>query len=985
MDWLVKNAVNRDVERQHLNKILQDIKATVQSVTKQLSDLQAANGQQDVQSIVGAMVSNNVEKGLAVSYNPQKKTLDFVAKDFTISLAGDVTGSATVSSLNNVTINTELAGAIAAPDDGHFYWQHNGQWEAVLPAVEGLQYLEGSGIIVRTEGADDGEYAVRTIQGPMSVAVTDGDGILGNPSLALVNDEASPGTLESYATNMAGDKGWYKPALFESTGILDGGALSINAGDNTKFDVSAAIVGSTDYSTNSASPTRSVLSVGPFTAQTVANLAVVATYIGIQMPGGTIVQQSSPYTAAQRRTIAPLGAVVSNGTNLIAVNNLPDVMRAGINQIQDLLEALGPINRTGNLIGPNGANLQINKSAGVLFKQGSNFQNNEDDPHNLALAALTAPANIAYRTSTGVQAANTNSIDALQYESAPGVLSAVPNNRFTIQRISLFTSNLIRIQYGQHVYQTMADAEAALVTESFNTEQNIAENGALRCFLIVEKGATDLSDGAQAKFIPASKFGGALGSGGTSITDTDSLPEGLVNLYYTDDRARAAVITSSITNGDTTHSPSGDAVFDALASAVPSSRTISTTAPLAGGGDLSANRTLSITAATPSAAGSMSAADKAKLDAITGTNTGDQTTITGNAGTATALQTARNINGTGFNGTADITTALWGTARTITIGSTGKSVNGSANVSWSLGEIGAAADSAVVHIAGSETITGAKTFSTTTVIGTVSNPIPFTPTLRVEFEDTIAVPSATFIRYGANAASGFVLGYKARGTAAAPTQALAGDALMAIRGGGWLGDTGAFGLTQAGEITIRAAENFDSGAQGTRIVMRTSAIGTAFTTDRFTVDHNGDCFLTGGRLYGTALHNNAAGLTGTTNQYIGSGTYTPTYTGVANIAATTASTAQWMRVGNVVTVSARVNIQTTAAAGTLSQLTMTLPIASALTDAQQVSGAGGRVSTAAIEPISVAANSATDEALITFFSTATANAGTTVHFTYVII
>lgn len=39
----------------------------------------------------------------------------------------------------------------------------------------------------------------------------------------------------------------------------------------------------------------------------------------------------------------------------------------------------------------------------------------------------------------------------------------------------------------------------------------------------------------------------------------------------------------------------------------------------------------------------------------TGTNTGDQTTVTGNAGTATALQTPRNINGVAFNGTQDIT------------------------------------------------------------------------------------------------------------------------------------------------------------------------------------------------------------------------------------------------------------------------------------------------------------------------------------------
>ena len=57
---------------------------------------------------------------------------------------------------------------------------------------------------------------------------------------------------------------------------------------------------------------------------------------------------------------------------------------------------------------------------------------------------------------------------------------------------------------------------------------------------------------------------------------------------------------------------------------------------------------------------------------------------------AAQLTTARSINGTNFNGTGNITTNSWGTSRTITIGSTGKSVNGSADVSWSLTEIGAA-------------------------------------------------------------------------------------------------------------------------------------------------------------------------------------------------------------------------------------------------------------------------------------------------------
>lgn len=79
-----------------------------------------------------------------------------------------------------------------------------------------------------------------------------------------------------------------------------------------------------------------------------------------------------------------------------------------------------------------------------------------------------------------------------------------------------------------------------------------------------------------------------------------------------------------------------------------------------------------------------------------------------NATTATRLQTARAINGTNFNGSAAITTANWGTARTITIGNTGKSVNGSAAVSWTLAEIGAAATSHThsAYVPTSRTING---------------------------------------------------------------------------------------------------------------------------------------------------------------------------------------------------------------------------------------------------------------------------------------
>jgi hypothetical protein len=67
-----------------------------------------------------------------------------------------------------------------------------------------------------------------------------------------------------------------------------------------------------------------------------------------------------------------------------------------------------------------------------------------------------------------------------------------------------------------------------------------------------------------------------------------------------------------------------------------------------------------------------------------------------------------------------------------------------------------------------------------------------------------------------------------------------------------------------------------------------------------------------------------------------SGTYTPTLTNTTNITSSTASGCQYMRVGNVVTVSGQVAVTPTATGNTL--LGISLPIASNFTGAQQLGG-----------------------------------------------
>jgi hypothetical protein len=110
--------------------------------------------------------------------------------------------------------------------------------------------------------------------------------------------------------------------------------------------------------------------------------------------------------------------------------------------------------------------------------------------------------------------------------------------------------------------------------------------------------------------------------------------------------------------------------------------------------------------------------EKTKLSAITGTNTGDQITITGNAGTATKLAAAKNINGVAFDGSADITVpAAAGTLTGTTLNST---VTGS-----SLTSVGTLANLTVTNpIAGSVTgnaATATNLTGLTTSVATLNN------------------------------------------------------------------------------------------------------------------------------------------------------------------------------------------------------------------------------------------------------------------------
>lgn len=329
-----------------------------------------------------------------------------------------------------------------------------------------------------------------------------------------------------------------KQALYNnsSTGITKFEGLSINV-DTTKYDVGLIEGWFVDNTTDPNAPTKVFKSFPATTANIVTNIGTqIVTYIAIDVNG--VHQQSAvPFQPEIQRDWIPLGVVVhSNKVNINAINNQPVVAIDVNGQLSDLVESIGFFNIFGNIFTANGANLNINKSAGHVFKQGSNFLNNQKDPHTLSLLSLIAPSNIRYRTQTGIESADTALVDPNSYD-LNGVVTAVGTNKWTVQRIYVFQSNLVRIQYGQDIHVNKAEAIQSITTSPFVVEQNILENGLFRGLLVVKEGTIDLSNPLNTLFIEASKFGSVAGLGSLSTTS-------LQNAY--DNSIQPEISTNSI-------------------------------------------------------------------------------------------------------------------------------------------------------------------------------------------------------------------------------------------------------------------------------------------------------------------------------------------------------------------------------------------------------------------------------------------------------
>jgi len=291
-----------------------------------------------------------------------------------------------------------------------------------------------------------------------------------------------------------------------STGLMTGGVLSLGSGaPDATFSISDGTGLIVDKTTRAVTQ---ITWTGKINI-TVTNIATqLITFILIDS-GANVIQQAARPTESETRDNIFLGVVVHVDNTIVdTVNQEQNFIYNPLDQLDDLFEAIGPINIDNNIFPDPAGDLTFQKQLGYLVFHGVNYFNDPNAPNKLELPAYNSGVTtFQYRLQDGTNITpDTNNIDPTKYDDGTSTLATVPSDQFTIQRVYIFTSGNVKVQPGQHIYATIELAKINYKNELFIVEPSIVANGLFIGYIIVKESCTDLTDPADALFILAEKF-----------------------------------------------------------------------------------------------------------------------------------------------------------------------------------------------------------------------------------------------------------------------------------------------------------------------------------------------------------------------------------------------------------------------------------------------------------------------------------------------
>jgi hypothetical protein len=322
-----------------------------------------------------------------------------------------------------------------------------------------------------------------------------------------------------------------------STGCTSFDGFTITGGGTT-FTVGAGTGQIVDHETDQ------VINVTwpAFTGQTPLTANGI-THVYITRDAACVTTLTLPDGTVRRDNIILGRAGVVAGT--IVSTTPTTVSNIGVgNTLVDHMEAISAFRISGVIMSPNGANMNVNRSAGSIFRSGVNFVSSPKDP-NVRTVTSATPVTLLYTTSTTF-VGNSAVVLPGNYESAPGVVTAYAGgaNQATIQRIYQYpgASLTTAVQYGTVIYASLSAAVQAIGSETFTPNSSHSDNAVLVAILCVTKGCTDLSDTSTARIFIASRFGeSSVGAAGVSVSTLQNVYNNSSDPEITTDATRGAV------------------------------------------------------------------------------------------------------------------------------------------------------------------------------------------------------------------------------------------------------------------------------------------------------------------------------------------------------------------------------------------------------------------------------------------------------------
>lgn len=299
-----------------------------------------------------------------------------------------------------------------------------------------------------------------------------------------------------------------------ATGTIAGSHITASLTNPRAITIPETVGYVVDHSTSEFNPvvTRVHMPAQDAVLTTTAELTRTVTW-WLATSAGAVIKQATRPTPEQRRTHIVLGASAYSPTLDMITSLRPQtqILPQQGNQLDDLMDSLGPFSLTGNAITPN-TNLTFQKSDGSMFTRGFRYNESPNNPHQNPLPAQN-PTQFRYGTqsTTLFPSTTVTNVDVANYDVG-GVITPVPGgaNTTTIQRVwAIATSTTVMqigIQYGQLTFSSLTSALDRIGQAGYVSNPTFLDLGAVIGYLVVIKSATNLADPAQAIVVSAGKF-----------------------------------------------------------------------------------------------------------------------------------------------------------------------------------------------------------------------------------------------------------------------------------------------------------------------------------------------------------------------------------------------------------------------------------------------------------------------------------------------